>query len=48
MLLCFIRCVQVPDAVPGGCAGVSIVPVLREDQEAVDSLSAAGGGQKLE
>lgn len=35
-------CTQVPDAVPGGRAGVSLLPVLREDQEAVGPGSAAG------
>lgn len=35
-------CAQVPDAVPGGSVGVSILPVLCEDQETVGSLCAAG------
>lgn len=35
-------CAQVPDAVPGWCVGVSILPVLCEDQETVGSLIATG------
>lgn len=35
-------CAQVPDAVPGRCVGVSILPVLCEDQETVGTLFATG------
>lgn len=35
-------CTQVPDAVPGWCVGVSLLPVLCEDQKTVDSGFATG------
>lgn len=36
-------CTQVPDAVPDWCVGVSILSMLREDQETVGSVFATGG-----
>lgn len=33
---------QVPDAVPSWCGGVSILPVLCEDQKTVGSVFATG------
>lgn len=35
-------CAQVPDAVPGWCFGVSLIPLLCEDPETVDPCFAAG------
>lgn len=41
-LVIICTCAQVSDALSGGCAGVSVLPVLCEDQESVGTVCATG------
>lgn len=41
-------CTQVPNSLPGWCADLSILPLLYEDQETVDSVATTGENSENE
>ena len=47
-LVMMFVCTQVPDIVPGWCAGVSILSVLCQDQKTVGSVFATGETRRIE